>query len=97
VLTIAQIETRAGVENVRSIAAVEGLDVLLVGPNDLAVSLGCPGQLRAPVVSAAIERIAQAAAEHGKVFGIHAPTEFLAGWRSHGMRFFLNEIDVNLL
>lgn len=43
VLTIAQIETVQGVENAEEIAAVEGLDMLLIGPSDLSIALGVPG------------------------------------------------------
>ena len=39
-LLIAQIETKSGLKNVDSIAAVEGIDILFVGPMDLLVSLG---------------------------------------------------------
>ncbi|MCA1983084.1 HpcH/HpaI aldolase family protein [Nocardioides nematodiphilus] len=44
VSAIIQIETRAGLENVEEILAVEGLDSVYIGPADLAVTYGLPGR-----------------------------------------------------
>jgi len=62
-----QIERVEAVEEVEKIAAVPGVDVLFVGPADLAQSLGVPGQPDEPRMWAAIERVAKAA----KAAGIH--------------------------
>jgi 2-keto-3-deoxy-L-rhamnonate aldolase RhmA len=64
------IESAAGVANVEAIAAVEGVDVLHVGLNDLSVDLGCVGNLRHPDVSAACARVTSAAARHGKLAAV---------------------------
>lgn len=64
------IETVEGVANVEKIAAVEGLDVLLVGLTDLLTSMGKPGQLGDPEVMAAVTRVAEACKAHGKFFGV---------------------------
>lgn len=45
---IVMIETKDAVENVDEIAAVEGVDVLLVGSNDLSIELGVPGGFQTP-------------------------------------------------
>ncbi|KAJ7587110.1 Pyruvate/Phosphoenolpyruvate kinase-like domain-containing protein [Mycena floridula] len=42
ILVLAQIETAEGVQNVKDIAAVDGIDVLFIGPYDLSISLGYP-------------------------------------------------------
>ena len=60
-LAIAQMETVAAVEAAEAIAAVNGIDALLIGPNDLSVSLGKPGHLDSPEETRAIARIARAA------------------------------------
>ncbi|MEZ4673679.1 MAG: aldolase/citrate lyase family protein [Caldilineaceae bacterium] len=39
-LTVIQIETKEALEQVDAIAAVPGVDVLFIGPNDLSISLG---------------------------------------------------------
>jgi len=54
---ILQIETKKGLENVRSIAKVEGVDALLVGPSDLSQALGCPGEFDGSVLQEAIETV----------------------------------------
>jgi 2-dehydro-3-deoxyglucarate aldolase/4-hydroxy-2-oxoheptanedioate aldolase len=69
VLLIAQVETVRGLENVESIAAVDGLDVIWIGQADLTTSLGIPGQYNHPEFQKAVERIAAACAKHGRVLG----------------------------
>jgi 4-hydroxy-2-oxoheptanedioate aldolase len=58
---IALVETRAGLEEIESICAVEGLLALLIGPFDLSVSLGFEGNYLHPEVRLAIERMIKAA------------------------------------
>jgi 2-keto-3-deoxy-L-rhamnonate aldolase RhmA len=69
-LLIAQIETASGIENVEEISAVEGLDVLWIGHNDLTNSMGIPGQFDHPDYVRAIERFLDACANNGKAPGI---------------------------
>lgn len=71
-VVIAQIETKLGVENADAIAATEGIDVLLIGPNDLSISLGIPGDLMNQIELDAIAKVAAACKKHGKVFALHA-------------------------
>src|SRR3546814_17677978 len=47
--------------------AVEGVDIIAVGANDLTAAMGCPGQVREPAVIAAFERIAAAANRYGRI------------------------------
>jgi 4-hydroxy-2-oxoheptanedioate aldolase len=69
VLGIIQIETLESVEAVDAIAAVEGADVLFIGPSDLSVALGVPGQLDHPRFREALERVLDAARRHNKAVG----------------------------
>jgi 4-hydroxy-2-oxoheptanedioate aldolase len=69
-----QIEDREGVEDVEAIAATEGIDILFVGPADLSQSYGIPLQTQDPIIRGAIERVADAAARHGKWWGIPVGT-----------------------
>jgi 2-dehydro-3-deoxyglucarate aldolase/4-hydroxy-2-oxoheptanedioate aldolase len=69
VMGIVQIETRGSLECVDAIAAVDGVDVLFVGPSDLSVALGIPGQLQHPDFRRALERIVASARRHGKAVG----------------------------
>lgn len=68
-LTIVQIETVEAVENAAQIAAIDGVDVLFVGPLDLSVNLGVAGQLGHPDFRAAIQKVIAAAKSAGKVSG----------------------------
>ena len=77
VISIAQIETKLAIENIDAIAAVEGVDALLIGPNDLSISLGIPGDLMNPIEIEAIGVVAAACKKHGKAFGLHAAEPLL--------------------
>ncbi|MGN6361166.1 MAG: HpcH/HpaI aldolase family protein [Thermomicrobiales bacterium] len=79
VLLIAQIETAAGVENVERIAAVEGIDVLWIGHNDLTNSLGIPGQFGHPRYQDAIARVLAACRRYDKAAGLMPGTPEWAG------------------
>lgn len=72
VMAFAMIETQAGLDALDAIAAVPHLDGLFVGPSDLGIALGLgPGAGHEhPQMAAALARIQQACASHGKVAGI---------------------------
>lgn len=65
----ALVETREGAENVDAIASVDGIDGLWIGHLDLSSSLGIPGQFEHPDYVAAVDRITEAARDHGKSLG----------------------------
>jgi len=65
-----QIETPEAVEIIDKILAVEAVDHLFVGPADLSVTLGVPGEFMHPKCLAALERIAAATKKAGKSWGI---------------------------
>jgi 2-keto-3-deoxy-L-rhamnonate aldolase RhmA len=69
-LGVAQIESPEAVEAVEEIAAVDGIDVLFVGPADLSYSMGRFRQFDDPEFRSAIERVVQAARSAGKSAGI---------------------------
>ena len=71
VSVVAMIESRQGVENVREILSVDGIDGVFMGPYDLSGSYGLPGRVDDPVVTGAIERVITAAQDVGKSVGLH--------------------------
>jgi 4-hydroxy-2-oxoheptanedioate aldolase len=73
VLGIVQIESARAVAAAEEIAAVDGVDVLFVGPRDLSHDLGVPGQVTAPVFLDALEQVRLAAGKHGKACGLLVP------------------------
>lgn len=72
VIAIAQIETKQAVDQADEIAALPGIDALLIGPNDLSLSLGIPGDLFNPIELEAISHVASACQKRNKAFGLHA-------------------------
>ena len=70
-LLIVQIEHIDAVRNIDAICAVPGIDGTYIGPYDLSMSLGIPGQLDHPDVVAAKQRVLEATLRHGLFAGIH--------------------------
>lgn len=69
-VTILQIETAEAIKNVDEIAAVDGADVLFVGPMDLSVGLGIPQQWAHPDLRAALKKVVNACRKAGKTAGM---------------------------
>ena len=69
-LTAIQIERLEALDNIDAIAAIDGVDVLFIGPMDLSVSLGHPGQWNHPKQREAYQKVADAAKNSGKAAGI---------------------------
>lgn len=69
-MVVAMIESRDGLRNVDEIAAVDGVDILLIGTNDLCADLGIDGQFDHQHVADAYRRTIEACAKHGKTTGI---------------------------
>lgn len=65
------IEHKDAVENIEEILSVPGIDGTFIGPYDLSMSLGIPGQLDHPLSVAAKKRVLEATLSHGLVPGIH--------------------------
>jgi 2-dehydro-3-deoxyglucarate aldolase/4-hydroxy-2-oxoheptanedioate aldolase len=93
-----QIETRGALEAVDEIAAVEGVDILFVGPVDLAHSLGLDCPADAPELMELVADVASAAAAHGKTAGVlvRSMTQLLR-YREAGFRFLGCNSDGGLL
>jgi 4-hydroxy-2-oxoheptanedioate aldolase len=84
-----QIETAGALEDVAAIAALPGVDLLFVGPNDLSQALGSPGDVTSPAYVAALERIAKTARDAGKAAGIMLRSrEQVPELLAMGYRFF---------
>lgn len=86
-LVVAQIETAAAVEAADSIAAIAGVDVLFVGPLDLSVSLGCPGDFTPSHFVESLQTVIAACRKHGKTAGILSRPEHVKQHKELGFRF----------
>lgn len=97
-LAICQVETRAAVENVADIAAVDGLDMIFVGPFDLSGSLGHLGEPDHPDVRAAITAVEEAAKAQGCLLGgIPTPERSSKALYAAGYDLVLADIDLVFL
>ena len=72
-LGVMQIETGAAVENCERMAAVDGADVLFVGPMDLGTNVNLPGRFKDDTFMALLARVSEAARQNGKAAGILLP------------------------
>ena len=98
ILLIAQIETRKGLENVEEIMDVEGIDVALIGPNDLSFGLGIMGQIKHPLFIEATKRVVAAANSRGKCPAIQTTThEGLREYMDAGFQMLLYGNEVLLM
>jgi 2-dehydro-3-deoxyglucarate aldolase/4-hydroxy-2-oxoheptanedioate aldolase len=70
ILGIVQVETPGAVREADAIAAIDGVDVLFVGPADLSHSLGIPGRFDDERYTRALRTVVEACAAHGKAAGI---------------------------
>ncbi len=70
-LLIVQIEHKDAVANIEEILSVPGIDGTFIGPYDLSMSMGLPGQLDHPNVLAAKQKVLKATKAHGLAAGIH--------------------------
>ncbi len=97
-ILIAQIESTLGIQNLEGIVTTKGLDIALVGPMDLSVSMGIPGDMKNPDLLANIDKVIAAAAQAGIASGIHTGNmEFLKSCHRKGMTFIAFSTDINLL
>jgi 2-dehydro-3-deoxyglucarate aldolase/4-hydroxy-2-oxoheptanedioate aldolase len=91
VLAVVQIESARAVEQVEEIAALDGVDVLFVGPRDLSHDLGVPGDVLASPYLEALDRVRVAAQRFGKSCGLLVPNGVAAaeklaqGWTFVGV------------
>jgi 2-keto-3-deoxy-L-rhamnonate aldolase RhmA len=98
-LLVCMIETMEGLAAVEEIAAVEGVDVLHVGSNDLLVNMGKAGQFDDPAILAAQDRVIGAAKAHGKFAGVGGNRDVArqAAAIRRGAQFVTTQTDIALL
>ena len=85
---VVQIETPEAVAAANEIAAVEGVDVLFVGPLDLSVNMGVAGDFSAADFRRALKEVVDACERHGKTAGILSKADFEEEHLEMGFRFF---------
>ena len=97
-LTVAQMETQLAVDNSRAIAAVDGVDVLFVGPMDLSASLNLPERFADPAFMDVLQLVSDNARSEGKACGILLPdATLIPTLKEMGYTFVAVSSDVNVL
>ena len=87
-MVVVQFETRLAMERMDDLLSVEGVDVAMVGPTDLTISLGVPGEFNHPQLVETITRFIGACQTHRVIPGIHCRDVAQARkWLERGMRF----------
>jgi 2-keto-3-deoxy-L-rhamnonate aldolase RhmA len=97
-LLIAQMESREAIGNVEAITAVPGIDVAMMGTQDLSLDMGLAGQLTHPEVKAALQKVVDACQKNGRASGNHiANIDELRYWIGQGMRMITYTYETNLI
>ena len=97
-LVIIQIESQRAIDHIDELVSVKGVDVALIGPNDLSISLGVPGELSHPKMVAQIERMVAGCERNGVAAGIHIrDMDALKMWKDKGMRCLMFSSDSGFL
>jgi 2-keto-3-deoxy-L-rhamnonate aldolase RhmA len=86
-MVVLQIETKLAVERRDQLLAVPGIDAVMIGPADLSISLGVPGEFDHPKMIETIELVKESCLKHGVAPGIHLRALGLAKfWKERGMK-----------
>ncbi|AZO04978.1 MULTISPECIES: HpcH/HpaI aldolase/citrate lyase family protein [unclassified Mesorhizobium] len=98
IVVAVQVETAEGLANIEAIAAVDGVDLIFVGPGDLSVSIDAIGPAGADKLNAAIKSIIGATLAHGRAAGIFcASPQNVGRWGALGASFFVLASDTMFL
>ncbi|MEX2564831.1 MAG: aldolase/citrate lyase family protein, partial [Cyclobacteriaceae bacterium] len=94
-MTIVQIESEQGVENVDEIFSTSGIDAVMVGPSDLSMDMGIPGQTDHPRIQEAYHKVIESCNRHSVAPGIHLQTvEEVDNWLNKGMQLITFSYDI---
>ena len=93
------IETPKAVENAEAIAAVPGIDCLLVGSSDLSMEFGIPGDRGHAKIQEAVDKVVAACKKHGKLPGMGGAysDELLKLYIGKGMKLILSGNDMPMM
>jgi 2-keto-3-deoxy-L-rhamnonate aldolase RhmA len=87
-VSVVQFETRVAMERADDLLSVPGVDIAMVGPADLSISLGVPGDFDNPIMISTISALIEKCNRHGVVPGIQTRSVAMAkAWAERGMRF----------
>jgi 2-dehydro-3-deoxyglucarate aldolase/4-hydroxy-2-oxoheptanedioate aldolase len=97
-MVVLQIETQRALDAREELLSVPGIDAVMVGPADLSISLGVPGDFQHPKMVEAMEAIRDSCNARGIAPGTQTRTIALAKfWKERGMRFLGCSSDTSML
>lgn len=99
-LVIPMVETLEAVECVEELAAVDGVDSLLIGTNDMTAEMGIPGDYDNPRLTEVYQKTIDACNKHGKwvgVGGLHSRMDLVEKFCTMGARWVMAATDGPLL
>lgn len=92
------IESMPALMNLEDILSVGGIDVIFIGPNDLSISMGIPGQYTHPDFESALRRVIDTCNAHQVAVAIHLfDIDLTKKWMKEGARFVLHTMDVHIM
>ena len=98
-LIVIMLESPEAIDNVDSIAAIDGVDVILIGTNDLCMEMSIPGDYSNPKVKDAYIKVIEACKKYGKTPGMGGVynEELMSEYIKMGMRFILSGSDLSFM
>ena len=98
-LIVIMLESPEAIDNVDSIAAIEGVDVVLIGTNDLCMEMSIPGDYSNPKVKDAYTKVIEACKKYGKTPGMGGVynEELMSEYIKMGMKFILSGSDLSFM
>jgi 2-keto-3-deoxy-L-rhamnonate aldolase RhmA len=97
-MVVLQIETRRALEMCDELLAVGNIDAVMIGPADLSISLGVPGDFQHPKMIEAMEAVRDSCKRHGVAPGTQTRNPALARfWKERGMIFLGCSSDAAML
>jgi 2-dehydro-3-deoxyglucarate aldolase/4-hydroxy-2-oxoheptanedioate aldolase len=97
-MVILQIETQLALDRREELISVPGIDAVMVGPADLSISLGVPGEFEHPKLIEAMKQVRDTCLKHNVAPGTHTRNLKLAQfWRDNGMKFIGCNNDTGML
>ena len=98
-LIVIMLESPEAIDNVDSIAAIDGVDVVLIGTNDLCMEMGIPGDYSNPKVKDAYIKVIEACKKYGKTPGMGGVynEELMSEYIKMGMKFILSGSDLSFM
>ncbi len=98
-MVIVMVETPKAVENVEEIAAVDGIDVVMIGGQDLCATMGIPGEIGSPRLADAVGRVVDACKANGKWAGLGGVYDEVhaKAYVERGIRLLLGGADMSFI